>query len=103
MQKKRDANQSEIVSLFRQMGISVVDVTQGASVGFDCIISARGNTATIEIKSGPKKRLTPLEAEHSKAWPGKHAIVWDNASAVTVGMRLLSCERFPLAWRGNGW
>ena len=103
MQKKRDSNHNEIAELFRQLGASVSDVTQGESVGYDLVIGVMGHSATIEIKSDAKRKLTEIEKKHSRTWNGKHAVVWDAATALLVFTKLASGERFPLAWRGNGW
>ena len=101
--KKRDANHNEIADLFRQLGASVSDVTQGESVGYDLVIGVQGHSATIEIKADSKRNLTEIEKEHSRTWNGKHAVVHDAAGVLLVFTKLASGKRFPLECPRNGW
>jgi len=76
--KKTDANQDEIVKLFRQLGC-LVFITSGLGKGFpDLIVQRRHphsgfvNTWLVEVKDGTRppseRRLTALQSIFHKIW-----------------------------------
>lgn len=72
MPKRVDANQTQIVSAFRQMGARV-QVLSHVGKGFpDLLICVRGRLALVELKDGAKsasrRKLTPDEARWHEEW-----------------------------------
>jgi hypothetical protein len=57
---KRDANESELIALWRQLGAVVIEMDRNA--GFDLIVAHRGEVYIVEIKAeGKRMRLTDAE------------------------------------------
>jgi Holliday junction resolvase len=75
---KVDANQPEIVALFRKLGWSVLIISQLKNC-CDIIVSKNGRTIAVEIKDGAKplskQKLTEGEAKFKSEWQGEYAIV----------------------------
>jgi Holliday junction resolvase len=76
---KVDKNQSEIVSVFRQMGASVVS-TANIGGGFPDLVIGRNNVNyLIEIKDGSRKpseqRLTTEEITFHETWKGQVTVI----------------------------
>lgn len=73
-----DANQPEIVSLFRKLGWSVLIISQLKNC-CDIIVSKNGRTIAVEIKDGAKplskQKLTEGEAKFKAEWQGEYALV----------------------------
>jgi hypothetical protein len=91
-----DANQSEVVAMFRALGCSVHS-TASVGAGFpDLAVGLGGRTYLVEVKDGRKvpsaRRLTPLEAKFAEAWRG--------------GWHLVECREDVVAlvhrWRNVG-
>ena len=61
-----DENQVEIVSALRAAGAYVWII----SLPVDLLVGYRGHTFLVEIKDGPRKRLTALQDDFFKNWPG---------------------------------
>lgn len=75
---KVDANQPEIVKLFRKLGWYVLIISQLKNC-CDIIVSKRGQTIAIEIKDGSKppsaRKLSDGEEKFQKEWQGEYRIV----------------------------
>lgn len=61
-----DANQEQIVSALRAAG------AYGWIIGLpvDLLVGFKGHTFLVEIKDGPKKRLTKLQTDFFENWCG---------------------------------
>lgn len=74
--KRRDANHFDIIQAFRQLGATVIDVSQ-TPCGFDILVGYGGLTMPVEIKTGPKAKLTTFEQKIHDSWTGGKRVVWD--------------------------
>jgi len=61
-----DANQDQIVSALRAAGAYVWVI----GLPVDLLVGYRGHTFLVEVKNGPKKRLTKLQADFFENWSG---------------------------------
>ena len=61
-----DANQDQIVSALRSAGASVWII----GLPVDLLVGYKGHTFLVEVKNGPRKRLTPLQADFFESWSG---------------------------------
>ena len=61
-----DANQEQIVSALRAAGAYVWII----GLPIDLLVGFKGHTFLVEIKDGPKKRLTKLQTEFFENWCG---------------------------------
>ena len=61
-----DANQDQIVSALRAAGAYVWVI--GRPV--DLLVGFKGHTFLVEVKNGPKRRLTALQADFFENWSG---------------------------------
>ena len=61
-----DANQEQIVSALRAAGAYVWII----GLPVDLLVGYKGYTFLMEIKDGPKKRLTALQADFFENWSG---------------------------------
>ena len=63
---KVDANQAQIVSALRAAGAYVWII----GLPVDLLVGYKGHTFLVEIKDGPKKRLTALQQDFFDNWSG---------------------------------
>ena len=61
-----DANQEQVVSALRAAGAYVWII----GLPVDLLVGYKGWTILMEVKDGPKKRLTPLQNDFFENWPG---------------------------------
>ena len=61
-----DANQAQIVSALRAAGAYVWII----GLPVDLLVGYKGHTFLVEIKDGPKKRLTALQQDFFNNWSG---------------------------------
>lgn len=61
-----DANQDQIVSALRAAGAYVWVI----GLPVDLLVGFKGHTFLVEVKNGPKRRLTPLQADFFENWSG---------------------------------
>ena len=59
-------NQGEIVKALKKIGASVWVI----GLPVDLLVGFRGHTYLMEVKDGPKRRLTPLQADFFENWSG---------------------------------
>jgi hypothetical protein len=75
---KVDANHAAIVSAFKSMGCSVLDIHQLKNCA-DLIVAKNKRTVIVEVKNGalPKsaRHLTPGEREFFAGWRGEATVV----------------------------
>ena len=63
---KVDKNQKEIVSALRLVGAYVWFIC----LPFDLLVGYKGHTFLVEVKNGPRKRLTALQVDFFANWSG---------------------------------
>jgi hypothetical protein len=79
-----DANQPAIVGALRGIGASVLHVHQLKNC-FDILVGYRGRTFLMELKTSPKEKLTPGEAEFQASWRGSpYHIVYSVDEAIRI-------------------
>jgi len=61
-----DANQAQIVSALRAAGAYVWII----GLPVDLLVGYKGHSFLVEIKNGPKKRLTALQEDFFNNWSG---------------------------------
>ena len=61
-----DANQEQIVSALRAAGAYVWVI----GLPVDLLVGHKNHTYLVECKHGPRKRLTPLQADFFESWSG---------------------------------
>jgi hypothetical protein len=61
-----DANQTQIVSALRAAGAYVWVI----GLPVDLLVGYKNHTFLVELKSGPRKRLTKLQADFFENWSG---------------------------------
>lgn len=71
MTKKVDANHAEIVQALRRLGCSVAD-THTLGRGYPDMLAGIGgrHNLMIEVKCGPRWKLTPDEEQFHRTWKG---------------------------------
>jgi hypothetical protein len=82
---KRDANEREIVDALRAAGHLVQHLEQGAGVP-DLLVCAGGRLVLLEVKDGPKKKLTPAQVKWHAQWAGAPLFVVDSVSAALAAV-----------------
>ena len=79
MPKRADANQPEIVKVFRDLGYTVQHLHMVGKGCPDILCSLRGSNYLIEIKDGSKRpsarKLTQDEKDWHEAWKGQVDII----------------------------
>jgi len=68
--RRTDANHSEIVKAFRDMGCSVFDSSRVAGGFPDIIVGRNGITVLVEIKTDSKKKFTAAQDAFMLNWRG---------------------------------
>ena len=85
--RRSDLNQSEIVSGLREIGCSVLVLSNVGHGCPDICVSRAGSTMMMEIKSA-KGKLTPDEEKFISCWRGRYAIVRSLDEAIEVVRQL---------------
>lgn len=63
---RKDANEKAIVSALKLAGAYVWVI----GLPVDLLVGFKGHTFLVEVKDGPRKRLTALQDDFFKNWPG---------------------------------
>ena len=72
-----DQNQDQIVSALRAAGAYVWVI----GLPVDLLVGYKGHTFLVEVKNGPKRRLTALQADFFENWSGSTLARIDNPEA----------------------
>jgi hypothetical protein len=72
-----DANQAQIVSALRAAGAYVWII----GLPVDLLVGYKNHTFLVEIKNGPQKRLTGLQADFFENWSGSTLVRVDSPEA----------------------
>jgi hypothetical protein len=83
--KRVDANQDQIVSALRAAGAYVWII----GLPVDLLVGYKNRTILVEIKSGPKKRLTDLQQDFFANWCGDALARIDSAEAALRMLRVV--------------
>ena len=74
---KRDANEPQIFDILRAHGLSVYQLNQP----LDAVCGFGGRTYLVEVKNGPKAKLTAPQEAFLASWRGQHVILCSEAEA----------------------
>ena len=72
-----DANQTQIIEALRAAGAYVWII----GLPVDLLVGYRGHTMLMEVKTGPKKPLTALQADFFEKWAGGTLVRVDSPKA----------------------
>lgn len=72
--RRVDANQSEIVKVFKDLGCSVFDTSRVAGGFPDLMIGKNKKTVLVEIKSSEKASYTPAQEMFMLNWRGSTVV-----------------------------
>jgi hypothetical protein len=87
--RRVDANHSEIVKTFRDLGCSVFDTSRVAGGFPDILVGVNQRTALVEIKSSTKARFTPAQEAFMLNWQGSTVARIDSVEAAIRLVNLL--------------
>ena len=83
--KRVDANQDQIVSVLRAAGAYVWII----GLPVDLLVGYKNRTVLVEVKSGPKKRLTALQRDFFENWCGDALALVDSPEAALRMLRVI--------------
>lgn len=83
---KRDANEKAIVETLRKCGFLVQQIDQGGGVP-DLLVCAGGRVVLLEVKDGPKKKLTPAQQKWHAQWEGAPVFVVDSIESALAAVQ----------------
>lgn len=83
--KRVDANQDQIVSALRAAGAYVWII----GLPVDLLVGYKNRTILVEVKSGPKKRLTALQRRFFENWCGDGLARVDSPEAALRMLRVI--------------
>lgn len=72
--RRVDANQSEIIKVFKQLGCSVFDCSRVAGGFPDLLVGRNQKTVLVEIKSSEKASYTPAQEMFMLNWRGSTVV-----------------------------
>lgn len=88
MAKRTDSNQKELVAIMRNLGASVLVLSEVGKGCPDLLLGVSGKNALVELKDGSKppsaRKLTDAEQKFFDAWRGQVCIVSTIADAVNL-------------------
>jgi len=80
-----DANQAQIVEALRAAGAYVWII----GLPVDLLVGYKGKTMLVEIKNGPRKRLTVLQSDFFDNWMGGVLVRVDAAESALQMLRVV--------------
>jgi len=93
---RKDANQSEIVSVLRKAG-AIVELHHAWPCGYDILVHHSGVTMRVEIKDGGKppsaRKLTDREQQARDANPNSYAVVTSERDALALLVQMAATSR----------
>ena len=81
---KRDTNEPEIFDALRKSGLSV----EATDKPTDAVVGYGGRTYLVEVKNGPKARLTKAQADFMGSWTGHAAVLASVDEALAFAKRV---------------
>ena len=88
---RRDANEPLIFAALRAHGLSVCPTDKP----LDAVVSYKGYTCLVEVKSGPKARLTPAQVAFLAEWQGHAVVIRDVDEAIAFAKAVRAEARRP--------
>jgi len=88
--RKADANQAEIVTGLRELGIEHPDVLFPSisvlvlNAEVDLIVGYRGRNYLLEVKRDHKAKLKPSQERLRVSWPGQYSVISTLDEALAV-------------------
>ena len=96
--KRIDANQNEVVKALREVGCSVLIISDLGNSA-DLIVGIRGFNFIIEVKDGRKpksqRKLTKAEQKFHNEWRGQVGIVYSPTDAIDFIFERLNDHNVP--------
>ena len=80
-----DANQRQIIEALRAAGAYVWII----GLPVDLLVGYKNHTMLMEIKAGPKKRLTTLQQDFFEKWGGGTLVRVDGPEAALAALRVI--------------
>lgn len=80
-----DANQTQVIEALRAAGAYVWII----GLPVDLLVGYKNHTMLMEIKAGPKKRLTALQQDFFEKWAGGTLVRVDGAEAALAALRVI--------------
>ena len=84
-----DANQDEVVSALRAAGATVWII----GLPVDLLVGYKYRTILMEVKDGPKKRLTPLQEDFFATWSGGTLSRVDGPEAALNVLKVIDAQQ----------
>lgn len=94
---KRDANEAQVFSVLESHGIQIRPI----DVPCDAIVNFKGWTYLIEVKNGPKAKLTPTQEAFHRDWQGDIHILSTDAEAEAFAKGVRIAASAGLQYRGT--
>lgn len=83
-----DANQDAVISVLRAAGAYVWII----GLPVDLLVGYKGHTVLMEVKDGPKKRLTALQQAFFAKWEGGTLSRVDGPEAALAVLRVIDAQ-----------
>jgi hypothetical protein len=80
-----DANQTQVIEALRAAGAYVWII----GLPVDLLVGYKNHTMLMEIKDGPKKRLTALQQDFFEKWGGGTLVRVDGPEAALAALRVI--------------
>lgn len=99
--KRVDANQSAIFKIFRQMGCTVLNLSNVGGCADALVAITPIRQPLVELKDGSKppsqRKLTPAEAKFHSKWKGELYIINNEDEAIALVNRIRrECDDFTM-------
>lgn len=94
---KRDANEPQVIHALRSYGLFV----HAIDLPVDTLVWFRDQTYLVEIKNGPKAKLTTAQEKFVSAWPGEVVILNSVDAAIDWAESLRYSKHSKLAMAGK--
>lgn len=92
MRKRTDSNQNEVFKVFRQMGCTVLNLSNLGGCCDGLVAVSLDRQFLVEIKDGSKppsqRKLTPAEAKFHDEWKGELYIINNIYEAIALVNRI---------------
>jgi hypothetical protein len=80
-----DANQTQVIEALRAAGAYVWII----GLPVDLLVGYKNHTMLMEIKAGPKKRLTALQQDFFEKWAGGTLVRVDGPESALAALRVI--------------
>ena len=83
---KRDANEPDVFAALEAHGLTVCPTDKP----LDSVVAYAGVNYLVEVKNGPKARLTKAQTKFLDSWPGQAEIITSIDEAIAFAKRVRS-------------